>query len=716
MAISRLGTLLLFVAATLLFTGGCSVTTQHNNNFRTGTYDAENLLTPYAVSTRGMEIKYTRGVTGAIGAQPLYVPRVSFTGGQANGLFVATMQNLVYAFNADTGAQLWVTTLSDTSTTRPKPRGVPSTPVIDESSATMYVLFSTKNQSVDSAETANAEMALQSTLDVAYWLVALDLKSGVELRRVQVSASSTRSDGSSVTFVAKDQVNHPALLLDGGALYLAFGSRFLEGIVEYHGWVIRYNAATFAPAGAFCTSVDAGAGDGAGIWQGGGGLAADLDGSVYFATGNGHADRLAGAFGDSVVKLLPSASSLTLGGAFQPADAAELESKDLDLGSGGVLLIPDSPYVVAGGKTGVVYLIDRGSMALVQEFQAFTNSYHPDWDHGCPSPLPANCQDWAAGPHLHGSPTFWRGPDPNHGYYYHWAEKDFLKRYHFDYSTGRFDEAPLVGPVRATDDLMPGGMLSVSNYLNQPGSGIVWATLPTHQLLADGKADHIYAFDANTLEILWDSPFPATLPRMGKWMPPTIASGKVIIATNDNGFAVYHLGPLITQPFPPGPLPSSSFLSPCQPGPRPDTVPLTARFESEEAVSVLPALRRQQLAPPDGAIPKFSARAFGGCNEQEEALTELGGDHGDGMEVPFGRRVGNLWVAADGSAVEAVEFRSVPAPDKGGEPWQLFHVVVHSGAGRLSTVDWIERSSASWLGGQITYVFLGTNAQRGGLR
>jgi outer membrane protein assembly factor BamB len=482
-----------------------------------------------------------------------------------------------------------------------------------------------------------------------------------------------------------------------------------EEVVDYHGWVMRYEAASLTPAGSFCTSVDARLADptmysnpaeGAGIWQAGAGLSADADGNVYFATGNSLADKVHGWYGDSVVKLHPTGTSLVFVDAFAPSDAVNMEHHDLDLGSGGTLNVPDSRFVIAGGKTGVVYLIDGTTMALLQEFQAFTNTYHPDWTHGCPDPNPHGCADWAAGPHLHGSPTYWRGPDPQYGYYYHWGEKDYLKRFRLDLRAGRFDETPLAGMVRATEDLMPGGMLSVSSRGNNAGSGVVWAILRTHD-----SEDHLYAFNAETLAPVWDTTFPRTLPHTGKWLTPTIAAGKVVIATDDGGFAVYGLrderrAPHIVHNRPP----------PYLPHPGRDAIPLAERFESEEAIGALQQLRRQQLTPPGGTTVLFSARDTAPGAGGEERLSELGGDVPADKPALFGRRVGNTWEAADGSAIVAEETRSVESPAKGGAPWQLFRVTAHRGQGRLAQVEWIQRLAFPWLS-ETRYVFF-ASAQR----
>lgn len=696
------------------------VVTQHNDNFRTGAYLGETVLTPDAVLARRMRVKYTAvvGGGGAINGQPLYLRGVRFPSGTADALYVANTNNEVGAYNAETGTLKWpsTVTLRDfESTSRSRPRGIMGTPVIDPFSRTLYVLYSTKNQELDGANcpqtpatpcphcddrcagctrapTCDSYEDQLGSLDVAFWLVALDARTGAVLRHVKVAASARRGDGSPVNFVAKNQVNRPALLLDGGSLYLAFGMRFREEIIEYHGWVIRYRASDFAPQGAFCTTVDATVptapytdhvAEGAGIWQGGGGLAADSDGAVYFLTGNSRADAARGWYGDSFLRLTPGGSTIVYGGSFTPANAAAMEEQDLDLGSGGPMVVPGSNLVVGGGKTGMIYALGRTDMSLQQSFQAFVNSYHPDWTNGCPTPNPPGCANWEAGPHLHGSPTYWRGPDRQYGYLYHWSEKDRLKQFRFDTTAGSFIETPFhVGAVRGTADLMPGGMISLSARQDTANTGIIWATLPTH------GNDRLYAFHAESLAPLWDGPFPDSMPKMGHWMPPTIADGKVVVATT-NGFVVYEMAPV---PSSPPPEPRTSW-TPFQPTIPDGFVPFHDRFESEEAIALLPAMRRQQLAPPPDQVVLFRVRA---SVDQREAK----GERFDG-----GGRQDMTWKMADGSRVIAEEAKQVPAPDKGAPPWQLFKVTAHKGKGRLGGVNWIQRIDTDGTG--ATYAFYG---------
>jgi hypothetical protein len=677
--------------------GNGGVVTQHSDNGRTGVFPYEAILTPAAVGARGMQVKYTAAVDDDIDGQPLYMRAVAFNGGPANAFFVVTQSNTAYAFDADLGALEWRQSLVDSDPgARPLAHGLtnpPVTPAIDASSNAMYVVFSTKNQAVDTAGSTGDEATLEATLDVAYWLVALDVRTGIELRRTQVTASMTRTDGTSLVFDARRQVNHPALLLDHGSVYVAFGSHWLEGVAEFHGWVIRYDAATFRAQGAFCTTIDnrGATTEGGGIWQGGGGLAADAEGNIYFLVGNATTDPANHSYGDSFVKLIPNGDTLTFGGSVSPPPdvASVMDAKDLDLGSGGPLVVPGTHLVIGGGKTGMLYVVDGATMSMLQSFQAFTNTYHPDWNYGCPSPAPADCSDWSAGPHLHGSPTYWPGPNPSFGYFYAWSEKDSLKQFKLDLTTSRMDETPVVGSVRATETLMPSPLHSLSSDCNVGASGVLWAVVP------DNGPSHLYAFDADTLAGLWDAWLPAATPTMSHHAAPTVADGKLAIATASGAMIVYELGPPQPGPNTPHRPRSQVHLPKDPPGP-----PYATRYKDERSISALPALRRAQLTPPRRAEVLFKVRS----RVESESP---GASKRDGPVERFdgGRRLGNTWEFDDGSRLTAEEVRSVPAPERGLPVWQLFRVTTRQGRGGLTLASWIMRINTQEK--SATYIFLG---------
>jgi outer membrane protein assembly factor BamB len=702
---------------------GCAsngnVVTQHNDNNRSGVYPYETTLTASQVLARGMVIKYRHPVDGSINAQPLYVRRVAFQSGGANGLFVATIfgrDYTVYGLDADTGAEKWRTHLIDSDPGKRRiARGVDSTPVIDVASQKMYVLFSTKNQDKDESDAPDSTHPINhgkphvyedelTNLDVAYWLVALDYRTGSELGRTQVTASLFRADGSTVSFLGKNQRNHAALLLDHGSVYVAFCERG-ESFTNYHGWVMRYRATDLAFQGAFCTSKNFRSPtsppfmsndpvDGAGIWQGGGGLASDPDGNVYFLAGNGTADLSNDKYGDCFIKLMPTAGGL-IPTAFVPSGAVQLQQNDVDLGAGGALTIPGSNLVIGGGKTGYMYLLDRNTMQLVQQITASTNQYDNT----------QRDQTWDKGPHLHGSPTYWRGPDQIYGNLYVWGEKDFLRHYRFNTITGKFDEpAAHPGSVLALRDSMPGGMASLSANGNTAGTGIIWATLPESDVTPPWQG-HLYAFDAETLKPLWDSSFPLSpngFPEsLGHWLPPTIADGTVFIGTSSNELIAYTLGLESGR--------DRHHGKPFQPRATSRT-PLGKRYRDEASVLTLPRIVLSLLAPPRGVV---KGAVLEGDGERIYEAKETGAEGGGLVwelrgssarllvvrpSEPGGEREqthvqlspDGTWSASDGSNALSVVEKTVPALETADAPWLLFRVSRAEGRGILGSVSYIQ--------------------------
>lgn len=727
-----------------------NVTTQHNDNFRTGAYLAETTLTPQRVAAQGMHVRYwiaphdeflpssppgqpVGEVEGGIVTQLLYLRSVQFERETANGLFAGTMRAKLYAINADNGSQEWVRNLMEGDPGCRVPRGLDATPVIDVGHGRIFALFSTLGGNTGEG----CDQSLFGTFPIRYFLASLDIHTGSGFFK-QVQA---KDDRSGLPFDEQTLNAHPALLLDRGSLFIAFGSdAALEGKgLPFRGWVMRYNAADLSLRNTFTTSPTE---TGAGVWQGGGGLAADGTGSVFFLTGNGPTDfaphpavtrgvQRKYLYGDAFMRLSIS------GGRFVPAAFApeigcepnSLCATDADLGSGGAMIIPGSNNVVGGGKTGVMYLLDRGSMSLLQQFDASTNQYHPDW----------RGQDWEKGPHLHGSPTYWRGPDSRYGYLYVWGEKDYLKLYRYDTSAQRFEKRMMptsrfgmtfgVFPyeqakILALPNTMPGGMLSVSADGNNRNSGIVWATLPVAPCLPSLDSCWmkerppfpfgVYAFDAETLKLLWnDATFSVEGPH---WAPPTIADGKLFVPWGVGMIVAYDLcregvecigGSRPIQPVrPPSPCGGTCHSTPFDRATLAYT-PLAKRFQSEGTFAALPKMTLRMIAPPaearqdlvlsgEGVLlydaagnPEERGRLQWRLKDSTAELTEFRATDKAGAQAKALLRIqiapGMKWSASDGSSAIAQMEKSASAPEKKDAAWTLYRLMKGAGQGALST-------------------------------
>jgi outer membrane protein assembly factor BamB len=273
--------------ATTVGVNPAAVLTQHNDNSRTGANLDETVLHTGNVNVARFGRIGSMAVDGHVYAQPLYVPLVNIPGhGAADILYVGTMNNTVYAFDADTLAPLWTTALGDAVPITNNPdiggpnyrdiqvqAGIISTPVVSTTLQALYVVtFSRKNG------------------EYLHHLHALDLATGKEKfagpRQLMVSVAGTGAgsiDGA-VTFESRLQNQRPALLLVNGRVYIAFASYGDSG--NYHGWVLGYDAATLEPLPRACNlSSNAIAG---GVWQAGQGPAADANGNVYVVSGNGN--------------------------------------------------------------------------------------------------------------------------------------------------------------------------------------------------------------------------------------------------------------------------------------------------------------------------------------------------------------------------------------------------------------------------------------------
>jgi len=344
-----------------------AVTTYHNDNYRTGWNSAESVLTPSTVNTSSFGLLANVAVDDQVDAQPLVVPGVNITAGTNQGVhdvvYIATGNDTVYAIDADAGTVLLSQNLgkpvsSPLGCNNNGPNvGIDSTPVIDVSTNTIYLIAYT-----------------QDSTGPTYRVHALDLGNLTDkVTPMVVSASHTLTDGTTFTFNATYQRQRPGLLLANGNIYAGFGSFCDYSANLSRGWLLGWNAATLAPLSAnrlndqqptspntfFLSS----------IWMSGYGLAADDSGNVLFVTGNSdHSGTTYDGVSniqESVVKV--SSDLTTVVDLFTPSNQSSLDQGDTDFGSGGVLVLPDqtgsTPHLaVAAGKDGSMYLMNEDKL------------------------------------------------------------------------------------------------------------------------------------------------------------------------------------------------------------------------------------------------------------------------------------------------------------------------------------------------------------------
>jgi uncharacterized protein YjdB len=501
--------------------GFAGVFTQHNDILRTGQNQNETALTPTVVSSAtAFGKKFSQAVDGYVYAQPLYEPGVNIGGAVHNVVFVATENDSLYAFDADsnTGANanpLWHANLIDinhgaaagaAAVTNAQvncgdlvPKiGVTSTPVIDPSTGTIYV------------ETKSSEGT-----SFPHRLHAIDITTGNEkFSGPTLISSSVSVPGGTVSFSGLKQLNRPGLLWLNGVIYLAYASHCDS--TAYHGWLFAYDAATLTQKAVFLTTPEATSNGGlAGFWMSGAGVAADSSANIFIASGNGDFDTTnipATLLGDSVLKLFFNGSAITLSDYFTPFNQGMLDGGDTDLGSGGTLVLPDqsgsNPHeLVQVGKAGTIYVINRDQFTLGNLHYCITNCN--SMDAQIAQELPA-----AVGG-MFSVPAYWNGT------VYFQGAGDPLKA--FLLTNGVF-------PTSATASTSstigwPGASPSISSTGNS--NGIVW------EINGNGGSTTLVAFDpANGLASLYNSATQkVTNGAYVKFSVPTIANGKVFVGT-----------------------------------------------------------------------------------------------------------------------------------------------------------------------------------------
>jgi hypothetical protein len=584
--------------------------TSHADNTRSNANTNETLLAPSNVNKYSFGHLFSAPVDYVVMAQPLYVPNVNIPNqGTRNVIYVATQADSVYAIDADTGAQLWYASMLDGGTTASGKNlpcgtaagfyqeGIIGTPVIDPSTTpnpTMYLV---------------AKTVVNGT--VQHHLHALDITTGNDLPNSPVliqATSVSNSDAANnykphvTTFDSLHQKNRPGLLLLNGVLYLGFGSNYCND--SNTGWVLSYDEATLTQQAVFNTSPDWGL---TSIWQAGSGLAADDEGNIFFETaesGSHGYDVPNGGqtYCNSVVKLSPNDidvidyagnqyNQYAVADYFTPWYVAFLNSDDLDLSSTGAIMLPDQngPYqheLIAGGKEGVVYVLNRDQMGT-----------YASGDTGAIQELGLNSTIIPGQSHMDvqfGAPAYW-----NNTVYF----------------------APDANPLMAFP-LLPSGLLgtplttgkyvgshspSISANGNNPQTGIMWVI----------SGPELMAFNATTFQLLYTTNQAPNgrdkLPAVGHFVTQTVANGRVYVATQ-NSLEAYGLYGLISV--------------------------TGGNNQTATVATQLPAALQFQAANPYtgqpvvGATVTFSDGGKGGSFNPPSAVTDSSGDVSTTYTVP----------------------------------------------------------------------------------
>jgi hypothetical protein len=511
-----------------------------------GQNTSETELSPANVNGSTFGKLFSLPVDGVVYAQPLYLSGLTMSDGALhNVVFVATGHDSLYAFDADSnqGANanpIWQVTLLDAAhgatagaTTVPwqdngspdvAPEvGITGTPVINPATNTMYVVAATK-------ESGAYLMRLH----------AINLLTGAEQPNSPVEITATvagtgsGSSGGQLTFSPLWENQRVALDYYNGHVYFAFAAHGDLG--PWHGWIFSYDATTMAQTAVVCLSPH---GTANGVWMSGAGMPIDSGGTagrLFLTSGNGTYSGYppfseSSNLGDSTVAFDLSNGGLTPIDIFTSFNQATLSSKDLDLGSGGVLMLPDQAganthELVQAGKEGRIELLNRDSLGGYAAGATSNTNAIQD--------IPGEVGG------LWSTPAYWNGN------VYIWGSSDVAKM--FSITSGLLSTTPVSNSTVASTGR--GATFSVSSDGTQ--NGIAWAVLS--DAYTSGGAEVLYAFDATDLStVLYESDTNSTRDSAGKatkFPVPVVTNGKVYVAARGqvDVYGVFNNEPIAAAP------------------------------------------------------------------------------------------------------------------------------------------------------------------------
>ena len=554
-----------------------NITERSYDKNRTGVNAGETILTPANVSSSANKFhkQFVIRVDGKVEAFPLYASRVQISGSTHNVLYVATMHNTVFAFDADSGAELsarWLgnpVTGPDLHNLKPttvhSEWGILSTPIIDLKTGTLYVVRWGYENNITGP---------------TFRLFGLDMTNLSNDKFPSVLIDNFNVGGSGFNrFLQLQRAGLALAAKPGGqqALIIAFGGGEGNGAP---GWVVAYDTAKLAQGNAtanvWCTTPHngGGPGGGGGVWMAGAAPAIDDSGDIYIVTGNGpyHPQFALDQLGESVVHLVwnpGNPGSLTVSDWFTPFFDNERDNghHDQDFASGGVIALPDEQGLIAGGKDGIYFHVSRTDMGkrdftkLIDHPFVASFDYQPTNGHTSlfddlnqvtsTDPFTIGPASGGRTAHIHGTGVYFndllfvQGENNNVRVYAktggHLKPQSVARG---AWSASRGTSSP---------GGMPGGILSLS--ADGTSNAILWANEAFGNLPSDPDANlHptpnvLRAYDVSTiagdaLQSIWDSEVDPN-DRLGsstKFTPPLVANGHVYQVTYDGRIVVYGLG------------------------------------------------------------------------------------------------------------------------------------------------------------------------------
>lgn len=504
------------------------VTTYHYDNARTGLNPNETLLTPANVNPKTFGKLNLLATDGKVDGEPLYLSAVTINGQTHNVLYVVTEHSSIYAFDADSGAQLWFasalgtgeTTSGDHGCGQITPEiGITSTPVIDRRKGANGVIF---------------VVAMSKDGKGAYHqrLHALDITNGLEIPSSPTEITGTypgtgdNSHNGNVIFDPGQYAERAGLLLLNQTVYLGWTSHC--DFRPYTGWLMGYSEDTLQQTQILNLTPNGREGS---VWMSGAGLAGDTSGNIYLLDANGTLDPsfdangfpLNADYGNAILKLSTAGGTLSVADFFEPYNTVDESNRDADLGSGGVLLLPDLTgpdgkvrhLLVGAGKDRNIYIADRDNLGKFNP--ADNNKLY----QVLPNALPGGA---------------WSMPAYFNNTVYYGGVGDLLRAF-------PVVDAKLAGTPSSTSQAKfayPGTTPSIS--ANGTANAILWAVES-----GTGSPAVLHAYDATNLaNELYNSKQAAnnrdSFGNGNKFITPSVIHGKVYVGT-PGGVAVFGLLP-----------------------------------------------------------------------------------------------------------------------------------------------------------------------------
>lgn len=497
------------------------VLTYHNNSSRNGLNNEETILTPGNVNSSSFGKLFTVPADGHVDAQPLYLSKVTVSGVVHNLLIVATEHASVYAYDADTGKKIWHISVLKSGETASDNRGcsqvspeigITSTPVISRPAKGDPIIYL-------------VAMSKDSNGNYHQRMHALDATTGGELFHgpVEIHAQfpgngDSSSDGH-VVFEPGQYKERAGLLLLNGTVYLAWASHC--DYRPYTGWIMGFNASTLDQTALL--NVTPNGSEGA-IWGSGAGMAADSSGNIFVLDANGEFDTTLnpsgfpanGNYGNAFLKLSTAGGGLAVSDYFEMYNQAGENGNDVDLGSGGALLLNQTDstgtswqLAVGAGKDSNLYVVNRTNLG---KYHPGSNNIYQELKQVLPGGI------WSA-PAAFGNRLYY-GPVGS-------------RLLEFEFTNAKLGTKHVAQTANAFP--YPGATPSISS--NGTLNPIVWAVENTSPAV-------LYAYEAGTLTQLYNSNEAAGgrdhFGSGNKFITPTIAHGKVYVGTT-TGVGVFGL-------------------------------------------------------------------------------------------------------------------------------------------------------------------------------